>query len=76
LIDRYQLPRIDLLVLDVEGFERQALSGLDLNRHRPKYILVEALFHESEIRTLLGQHYDFVAELGRKDLLFCARGQG
>ena len=73
LIDRFGLPRVDLLVLDVEGFERQALAGLDLARHRPRFILVEALFHEAEIRAMLENCYDFVEDLGRKDLLFRAR---
>lgn len=73
LIDAFGLRRVDLLVLDVEGFERQALRGLDLARHRPRFILVEAVFHEVEIRNWLSTHYDFVAELGHKDLLFRAR---
>lgn len=33
---------IDLLSLDVEGSELEALAGLDLARHAPRYILVEA----------------------------------
>ncbi len=33
--------RIDLFSLDVEGFEAEVLSGLDLTRYRPRYILVE-----------------------------------
>jgi hypothetical protein len=32
---------IDLLVLDVEGSEKDALDGLDLGRHRPRLIMVE-----------------------------------
>ncbi len=75
LIDRFGLSRVDLLVLDVEGYERQALAGLDLSRHRPRFILVEALWHEAEIRALLEKDYDFIEELGRKDLLFRAKGE-
>lgn len=73
LIDRYRLDRVDLLVLDVEGYERQALAGLDMQRHKPRFILVEALFHEAAIREMLAPHYAFVAELGCKDLLFRAK---
>jgi FkbM family methyltransferase len=73
LIDRFEMKRVDLLVLDVEGYERQALAGLDLARHRPRFILVEALFHEEDIRRALADHYEFVTELGHKDLLFRAR---
>lgn len=39
-------PRVDgafeLLNVDVEGFERQVLSGLDFNRYPPAVVLVEA----------------------------------
>ena len=33
--------QIDLLVLDVEGFELEVLDGLDFNRYSPQKILVE-----------------------------------
>lgn len=36
-----QLPRIDFLKIDVEGHERAVLEGLDLNRHRPRLIVIE-----------------------------------
>lgn len=45
--------RPDLLSLDVEGYELQALRGLDFNRFAPRFILVEANF-ESEVAALLG----------------------
>jgi hypothetical protein len=32
---------IDIWSLDVEGFEVQALRGLDFSRHRPRFILIE-----------------------------------
>jgi hypothetical protein len=35
--------RVDLLVLDVEGHELDALRGLDLDRHAPGLLLVEML---------------------------------
>lgn len=35
-----------LMSLDVEGFESAVLAGLDLDRHAPRYLLVEA--HEPE----------------------------
>lgn len=31
----------DLLTVDVEGYELEVLGGLDMERHRPKWILVE-----------------------------------
>jgi len=32
---------IDLLSLDAEGYEFNILKGLNLNEHRPKFILIE-----------------------------------
>jgi FkbM family methyltransferase len=69
LLDQHKMPHIDLLSLDVEGFERQALEGLDLRRHRPKFILVEARFRE-EIDGLLLPHYEAIAQLSHHDVLY------
>lgn len=41
ICDEHPMPCIDLLSLDVEGFEGQVLEGLNLEKHRPRYILVE-----------------------------------
>jgi len=35
---------IDFLSLDVEGYEIAVLGGLDLNRYRPKFMLIE-IYH-------------------------------
>ena len=41
IIEDNKILKIDLLVLDIEGYEFEALNGLDLDRHKPKYILIE-----------------------------------
>ena len=69
LLDRHKMTRIDLLSLDVEGFERQALEGLDFGRHRPRFILVEARFRD-EIDAILLAHYEIVAQLSHHDVLY------
>lgn len=43
LIDEAGLTAIDFLKIDVEGAEPDVLAGLDLGRHRPRIILVEAV---------------------------------
>jgi len=40
-LDKHGITHVDLLSLDVEGLELEALRGLDLTRHRPTWILVE-----------------------------------
>jgi FkbM family methyltransferase len=72
LLDKHKMSHIDLLSLDVEGFERQALEGLDLTRHRPRFILVEARFRD-EIDDLLLPCYEAIAELSHHDVLYRAK---
>jgi len=72
LIDKHNLGKIDLLSLDVEGFELFALSGLDLKRHKPAFILVEAREPDG-IFGYLNSDYEFVSKLSHHDLLFRLR---
>lgn len=74
VLDEAGLSRIDLLSLDVEGFELQALSGLDLTRHRPRYMLIEARFRE-EIDAHLDALYLPVATLSHHDVLYRLRSE-
>jgi hypothetical protein len=69
LLDEYLMPRVDLLSLDVEGFEAPALRGIDFNRHMIDYILVEARYR-TEVEEVLLPHYDLVEELTARDLLY------
>jgi FkbM family methyltransferase len=67
---------IDLLSLDVEGSETDALRGLDLARHAPRFICIEAR-DPAAIGALLGPRYEIcevLTDLGtHRDLLFRRR---
>ena len=41
ILDEVCPPQIDLLALDVEGYELAALQGLDMSRYRPTFLLIE-----------------------------------
>jgi FkbM family methyltransferase len=73
VLDEIGAPHVDFLSLDVEGFEEIALGGLDLQAHRPTYILVEA-FHPTDrlprLERLFGGRYELLATPSEKDLLF------
>jgi FkbM family methyltransferase len=43
LIDAAGLASIDFLKVDVEGAEGEVLAGLNLDRHRPRVLLIEAV---------------------------------
>ena len=54
ILDRHAANReVDFLKIDVEGAELQVLWSLDLRRHRPKIVLVEAVapleFHDTSV---------------------------
>lgn len=44
------LERIDVLSIDVEGWELEVLSGLDFERHRPRAMVIENLFNDPGYR--------------------------
>lgn len=64
--------RIDLLSLDVEGYEVQVLRGLDLERFRPRYILVEARSVDA-VDALLESRYDRIEQMSQHDYLYALR---
>ncbi len=73
ILDEVQAPEIDLLSLDVEGFEPQVLAGLEFERHAPRWILVEIRGGGSsrkEIEAILGDRYVNVEQLSPFDVLY------
>lgn len=41
VLDKHRIEEIDLLSLDVEGYEAQVLRGIDFDRHAPELMLIE-----------------------------------
>ena len=73
VLDEVQAPEIDLLSLDIEGCEAAALRGLDLDRHAPRYILVEIhdrVEDRPSIDQALGDRYVAHGWLSPIDLLY------
>jgi FkbM family methyltransferase len=67
ILDRHAAPHVDLLSLDVEGYEPSVLRGLDFDRHRPTFVVVEA-WNEAELDTLLLPHYEKLGRLCAHEL--------
>lgn len=72
VLDQHAVSRIDFLSLDVEGFELGVLKGIDFNRYRPTFMLVEARYRD-EIDRFLAPIYEAIAELSHHDVLYRAR---
>lgn len=75
ILDETGAPAVDLLSLDVEGFELEALRGLDLERHRPALVLVEADDEEraAAIAAHLAPAYEPIGQPTAIDYAFRAR---
>jgi FkbM family methyltransferase len=69
LIDKYETREIDLLSLDIEGYEVEALRGLDMTRHKPKLILIETV-EIVLVAEILDEHYVCIGNLTHHDYLF------
>jgi FkbM family methyltransferase len=72
LLDEHNIQNINLPSLEVEGFEAPALRGLDFDRYRPAYILVEANDPIS-VAEVLDHRYELRAKLSHHDYLYRAR---
>jgi FkbM family methyltransferase len=73
LLDEIGAPEVDVLSLDVEGYEAQVLAGLDLDRHAPRYVLVEIRDVEAgrgPIEAILGERYAVAEQLSPYDVLY------
>lgn len=51
---------IDLIVVDVEGWELEVLSGLDFGRHRPRVLIVENHFCRADYRRFMRERGYFL----------------
>ncbi|WP_421198046.1 FkbM family methyltransferase [Aeromonas enteropelogenes] len=61
---------IDFISIDVEGYELQVLQGLDLNKYRPKYILIESRDIDAVDAYLLNYEYQQIERFSTHDYLF------
>jgi FkbM family methyltransferase len=78
VLDEIDAPEVDLLSLDVEGFEPEVLRGLDFERHAPRFILVEITDparRRAAIDAVLGDRYVEVEQLSPFDWLFARADQ-
>jgi FkbM family methyltransferase len=72
VLDAHGIRRVDLLSLDVEGYEGDALRGINFERHAPRYILVEAN-NVADVEDALGNRYELLVQLSKHDRLYRLR---
>jgi hypothetical protein len=75
LLDELGSPPVDLLSLDLEGYDLEALAGIDLDRHAPGHILLQA--HDelalAALEAQLGDKYELVERIPPNDALYARR---
>lgn len=62
VFDGHGITHVDLLSLDVEGYEQEVLQGLDFSRHRPHFMLIEVRSRR-EIEEIIAPWYEPIAIL-------------
>ena len=72
VLEQHGIKRVDLLSLDVEGYELEVLKGINFNIHRPQYMLIEARDRDN-IESFIESLYLVVAELSIHDVLYRLR---
>ena len=72
LIKHYTAPskQIDLLSLDVEGYEPQALLGFETMRHRVNYIVIEEQYNQEKKKKMLIKSHKKVEQLTEHDYIW------
>jgi FkbM family methyltransferase len=69
LIEKNSISHVDLLSLDVEGYEAEVLRGINFSKMAPTWILVEAN-DPPAVEAVLGGRYEFIALLSHHDRLY------
>jgi FkbM family methyltransferase len=68
IIDEAGFGKIDFFSLDVEGYELNVLRGMNMKKHRPRYLMVEALGPE-KLLAEFSAYYEFVEQITPQDVL-------
>lgn len=57
ILDKYKVEAIDILSLDIEGYEIEALQGLNINKYQPRLLIIESdnASHEKQLDSKLSK---------------------
>jgi FkbM family methyltransferase len=72
LAEHGTIPKIDLLVIDVEGSEAEVLHGLTLEKYAPQHLLIEISpdASKTDISDIVGEKYNFIKKISDSDYLY------
>lgn len=61
---------LDLMILDIEGYETKALKNVNFEKYFIDYILVEELQESDEITNILKPYYERIDKITEQDYLY------
>lgn len=70
LLDKHGIQHADILLLDIECYELQALQGIDFEKHHITYLLIEELDNDGKIEEYLKPWYTRIDQLTHHDYLY------
>ncbi|MEK6879506.1 MAG: FkbM family methyltransferase, partial [Nanoarchaeota archaeon] len=62
--------KIDLMVIDVEGYELEVLQGIDFNKYQVDYLLIEERENNDNIKEYLFVLYERIEKMTEQDWLY------
>lgn len=60
VLDEIKIDNIDILSIDIQGGELKALQGLDLHKYKPKVVLIEDVFNNTNVDEYMTSHDYFL----------------
>jgi FkbM family methyltransferase len=72
ILDKHRITHVDVMSLDIEGYEIPALQGINWARHRPTWLLIEVR-DEPAMNEYLAPYYEQVDKLSHHDFLYRVR---
>lgn len=70
VLDKAGQSHVDFFSIDVEGYEREVLKGIDFSRHRPRYFLVEARDKSGIDHFMALKNYRYLDQWSEQDFLY------
>lgn len=70
ILSKHGINHIDILMLDVEGYEIETLKGIDFDKYKITYLLIEELSNGNEIKDYLSKWYERYDQLTYHDYLY------
>lgn len=70
LFEKHNIEHIDILMLDVEGYETEVLQGIDFVKYPITYLLIEELEDNGQVEKYLKPWYTRIDQLTHHDYLY------